>query len=39
MKTNKTMREQAVPNHRRKDKESESTIDSATHMPLNKKNN
>jgi hypothetical protein len=32
MKANKTMREQAVPNHRRrKDKESESNIDSAAH--------
>jgi hypothetical protein len=32
MKANKTMREQAVPNHRRrKDKESESKIDSAAH--------
>jgi hypothetical protein len=32
MKANKTMRGQATPNHRRrKDKESESNIDSATH--------
>jgi hypothetical protein len=32
MKTNKTMRRQAVSNHRRrKDKESESSIDSAAH--------
>jgi hypothetical protein len=32
MKANKTMREQAAPNHRRrKDKESESNIDSAAH--------
>jgi hypothetical protein len=32
MKPNKTMRGQAVPNHRRrKDKESENNIDSATH--------
>jgi hypothetical protein len=32
MKVNKTMRGEAVPNHRRrKDKESESNIDSAAH--------
>jgi hypothetical protein len=32
MKANKTMRGQAIPNHRkRKDKESESNIDSAAH--------
>jgi hypothetical protein len=32
MKANKTMRGQKVPNHRRrKDKESESNIDSAAH--------
>jgi hypothetical protein len=32
MKANKTMRRQAVPNHRRrKDKEVESNIDSAIH--------
>jgi hypothetical protein len=32
MKANKTMREQAVPNHRRRDnKESESNIDSVAH--------
>jgi hypothetical protein len=32
MRVNKTMRGQAVPNHRRrKDKESESNIDSAAH--------
>jgi hypothetical protein len=32
MKANKTMRGQAVPNHRRrKDKESESNIDSVAH--------
>jgi hypothetical protein len=31
MKANKTMRGQAVPNHRRKDKESETNIDSAAH--------
>jgi hypothetical protein len=32
MKANKTMRRQAIPNHRRrKDKESESNIDSAAH--------
>jgi GH15 family glucan-1,4-alpha-glucosidase len=38
MKANKTMKGQAVPNHRRRqDKESESTIDSAAH--LNNKNN
>jgi hypothetical protein len=34
------MRGQAVPNHRRrKEKESESNIDSAAHKPLNNKNN
>jgi hypothetical protein len=40
MKTNKTKRVQAVPNHRRrKDKESESNIDSAAQIkPLNNKN-
>jgi hypothetical protein len=39
MKANKTMRGQAAPNHRkRKDKESESNIDSAAHIkPLNNK--
>jgi hypothetical protein len=31
MKANKTMKGQAVPNHRRKDKELESNIDSAAH--------
>jgi hypothetical protein len=31
MKANKTMRGQVVPNHRRKDKKSESNIDSAAH--------
>jgi hypothetical protein len=31
MKANKTMKGQAVPNHRRKDKESESNTDSAAH--------
>jgi hypothetical protein len=31
MKANKAMRGQAVPKHRRKDKESESIIDSAAH--------
>jgi hypothetical protein len=40
MKANKTMRGQATPNHRRrKDKESESNINSAAHKPLNDKNN
>jgi hypothetical protein len=40
MKANKTMRGQAGPNHRRrKDKESESNINSAAHRPLNNKNN
>jgi hypothetical protein len=40
MKANKTMRGQAVSNHRRrKDKESKSNIESATHKPLNNKNN
>jgi hypothetical protein len=41
MKANKTMRGQAVSNHRRrKDKESESSIDLAAHIkPLNNKNN
>jgi hypothetical protein len=41
MKANKTMRGQAVPNHRRrKDKESESNTDSAAHIkPLKNKNN
>jgi hypothetical protein len=38
MKANKTMRGQAAPNHRRrKDKESESNIDSATHNQTLKK--
>jgi hypothetical protein len=31
VKANKNMKGQAVPNHRRKDKESESSIDSAAH--------
>jgi hypothetical protein len=31
MKANKTMKGQAVQNHRRKDKESESNIDSTAH--------
>jgi hypothetical protein len=31
MKANKTMRGQAVSNHRRKDKELENSIDSASH--------
>jgi hypothetical protein len=31
MKANKIIRRQAIPNHRRKDKESESNIDSAAH--------
>jgi hypothetical protein len=31
MKANKTMKGQAVPNNRRKDKESESNIDGAEH--------
>jgi hypothetical protein len=41
MKANKTMRGQSAPNHkRRKDKESESNIDSAAHnKPLYNKNN
>jgi hypothetical protein len=40
MKANKTMRGQAVPNHRgRKDKESESTIDSAAHNQMFKNKN
>jgi hypothetical protein len=41
MKANKTMKGQAVPNHRRrKDKESESRFDSVAHnQPLNNKNN
>jgi hypothetical protein len=35
MKANKTTRGQAVPNHRRrKDKESESSIDSAAHKQI-----
>jgi hypothetical protein len=35
MKANKTMREQAVPNYRRrKDKESESSTDSAAHNQI-----
>jgi hypothetical protein len=40
MKANKTMSGQAVPNHwRRKDKESESNINSAAHnQTLNNKN-
>jgi hypothetical protein len=39
MKANKTMRRQAVPNNRRKDKESDSSIDSAVHkQTLNNKN-
>jgi hypothetical protein len=40
MKANKTMKGQAVPNHRRrKSKKVESNIDSATHKPLNDKDN
>jgi hypothetical protein len=40
MKANKTMKGQAVPNHRRrKDKKVESSIDSVAHKPLNNKNN
>jgi hypothetical protein len=41
MKANKITREQAAPNHRRrKDKESESNIDSAAHnQTLKNKNN
>jgi hypothetical protein len=41
MKANKTMKGQAVPNHRRrKHKESESNIDSAAHnQALNNKDN
>jgi hypothetical protein len=34
MKANKTMRGQVAPNHRRKDKESESSIDLAAHDQL-----
>jgi hypothetical protein len=35
MKANKTMREQATPNHRRrKDKESESNINSSAHIQI-----
>jgi hypothetical protein len=37
MKANKTMRGQAVSNHRRKDRESESNIDSAAHNQIPKK--
>jgi hypothetical protein len=40
MKASKTMKGQAVPNHRRrKDKESESSIDSAPHNPTLKQQN
>jgi hypothetical protein len=40
MKVNKTMRGQAVPNHRRrKDKESERNINSATHNQTLKQQN
>jgi hypothetical protein len=40
VKANKTMRGQAIPNHRRrKGKKIESNIDSAAHKPLNNKNN
>jgi hypothetical protein len=40
MKANKTMRGQAKPNNkRRKDKESESNINSAAHNQTNNKNN
>jgi hypothetical protein len=39
MKAIKTMKGQAVPNHRRKDKKVESNIDSAAYKPLNNKNN
>jgi hypothetical protein len=39
MKANKAIRGQAAPNHRRKDKESESNINSAAHKLLNNKNN
>jgi hypothetical protein len=40
MKANKTMRGQAVPNHRRrKDKKVESNIDSAAHNKILNKNN
>jgi hypothetical protein len=40
MKANKTMRRQAVPNHRRrKDKKVESNIDSATHNQIPKQPN
>jgi hypothetical protein len=40
MKVNKTTRRWGISNHRRrKDKKSESSIDSAEHKPLNNKNN
>jgi hypothetical protein len=40
MKANKTMRGQTVPNHRRrKDKESESNVDSAAHNQTLKQQN
>jgi hypothetical protein len=39
MKANKTMTGWEIPNHRRrKDKQSESNIDSAAHKSLNNKN-
>jgi hypothetical protein len=37
MKANKTIRGQEVSNHRRKDKESESSTDSAAHNQTNNK--
>jgi hypothetical protein len=36
VKANKTMKGQAVPNHRRKDKKVESNIDSAAHNQTHK---
>jgi hypothetical protein len=41
MKAHKTMKGQAIPNHRgRKNKKADSNIDSAAHIkPLNNKNN
>jgi hypothetical protein len=40
MKANKTMKGQAIPNHRRrKVKKVESNVDLAAHKPLNNKNN
>jgi hypothetical protein len=39
MKANKTIREQATPNQERKDKESESNINSAAHNQIIKQQN